>query len=169
MGIPTQLLRYKCGHTENRDLSDVPAGKRKSRAKFYAGAFDCTKCFTESRRADQEADAKQRGLDAQTFQEEHSLPDLEGSEKQLRWASLVRHQTVAAVLDADDTDLDTDSVLDAVQQITWAGWWLENLGWKEVKEHDYGVTEFAELILTGPAAQADRDGNKAATATEYPF
>lgn len=168
MAIPTELpIQYKCGHTEKRDLSDVPAGKRKSRARFYGEKFDCKKCFTAAKAADKETDANQRAIDAQAFSDKHELPELEGSEKQIKWAMILRHETVAAVAEADEIDHDTDEVLEAAQQITWAGWWLDNLNWQDRKDNDYGPADYAELILSGPAAQAERDETH--VETENPF
>ena len=166
MPIPKKLpIKYKCGHTEKRDLSDVPAGKRKSRAQFYGRKFDCKKCYTASK----DTDSNQRALDAESFAEEHDLPELEGSEAQLKWALIIRGETVSAVLEAEALNHDQAEVLEAAKQITWAGWWLDNLNWQDRKENDYSTEDYAELILTGPAAQAERDEHQAATATENPF
>lgn len=168
MAIPTTLpIKYKCGHTEQRDLADVPAGKRKSRARFYGEKFDCKKCFKKAKADENETDANQRGLDAQAFSEEHQLPELEGSEKQVKWAMVIRHETLDAVLTTDHLDHDSTEVLEAAQQITWAGWWMDTLNWQDRKDHDYGPNEYAELMLTGPAAQAERDETHVQTENPY--
>lgn len=168
MGLPTQLpIKYKCGHTEKRDLSNVPPGKRKSRAQFYGSKFDCTKCFKKSKAAEKDAEANERALDAAAFSEEHQLPELEGSDKQTKWAMILRHETLDAVLGAESLAHDPADVFTAARAIRWAGWWMDNLNWKDQEEHSYGPEEFAELILTGPAAQQDRDETH--VETENPF
>lgn len=168
MAIPTELpIQYKCGHTEKRDLSDVPAGKRKSRARFYGEKFDCKKCFTAAKAADKETDANQRAIDAQAFSDNHDLPELEGSEKQIKWGMVIRHETVAAVVEADDLDHDPDEVVDAARSIRFAGWWLDNLNWQDRKDNGYGAGDYAELILSGPAAQAERDQTTVETENPY--
>lgn len=168
MAIPTTLpIKYKCGHTEKRDLSDVPAGKRKSRVRFYGQKFDCKKCFKATKAATNEAEANQRAIDAEAFSATHELPELEGSEKQIKWGMILRFETVAAVVDADELDHDAAEVLDAARSIRYAGWWLDTLNWQDQKDHDYGPSDFAELILTGPAAQAERDETH--VETENPF
>ncbi|GAB3186123.1 hypothetical protein GCM10027060_26460 [Nesterenkonia halophila] len=157
MGIPTKIsIPYKCGHKAVRDLSDVEPGKRKSRARWYAQTFDCPKCFQEARQQENTQDSNQRALDATDFAESHELPELEGSDAQIKWASIIRHETVAAVVDDEGTD-DVDAVLTAARQIRWAGWWMDNLNWGERKDNDMDSADFRELILTGPAAQAERD------------
>lgn len=170
MAIPTTLpIEYKCGHNRKRDLSDVPAGKRKSRAKWYSDNFDCPDCFNQAKDQDKQQDANQRGLDALSFSEDHELPELDGSEKQVQWATIIRHETLAAVVEADEPATDPEEVLDAARQITFAGWWMDNLNWTERKEHDMNADDYAELILTGPAAQQERDEHQAQTETENPY
>lgn len=158
MPVPTKVrIPYRCGHTAAADLSKIPAGKRKSRAKWYSENFDCPDCFKQQRQKSSEQDANQRALDAEAFAEAHELPELDGSEAQIKWASIIRHETVAAVVD-DEAD-DTGAVLDAARQIRWAGWWMDNLNWSERKDNAMDAADFAELIRTGPAAQAEHDQN----------
>lgn len=155
MPIPTKpKIKYTCGHTETRDLSGTPAGKRKSKANWFGQNQTCSKCFKESRKGQDQQDTNQRALDAQSFAEEHELPELTGSDKQVFWAGLVRHEVLAAVIEAQER---IDEALPAAQQITWAGWWMENLAWNVQKEDELETEDFAELILTGPQAQAERD------------
>lgn len=166
MAIPTKLpIKYKCGHTEKSDLSKVPPGKRKSRAKFYGQKFDCKKCFTSQQAADKDQAARARAIEAEAFGEEHSLPELDGSEKQIKWALIIRHETLSAVLDTEADD--SDEVLDAARQIRWAGWWLDNLNWHDRQENNYDAADFSELILTGPAAQQERDQTHIETENPY--
>lgn len=168
MAIPNSLpVKYKCGHTEKCDLSDVPPGKRKSRAQFYGRKFDCKKCFTKSRQASTEQDANARAIEAESFTHEHQLPELDGSEKQVKWAMIIRHETLEAVISAENLNHGSAEVLDAARAIRWAGWWMDNLNWQDRKEHDYDADDFAELILTGPAAQHERDETH--IETENPF
>lgn len=165
MATPTKFaIEYTCGHTKNRDLSDVDAGKRKSRANWYGQNFTCPDCFKAEKGAQDRKDANQRALDAEAFAGEHGLPELKGSEKQIMWGSIIRHETVEAVVEEYPQ---RPEILEAAQGITHAGWWLDNLNWDDRKKHDYGPEEYAELILTGPAAQAERDQNHIETENPY--
>lgn len=165
MAIPTKArITYTCGHRETRDLSDTPAGKRKSKAQWFAKNFTCTRCFKDSRTGEAAKDANQRALDAEAFAEQHGLPELTGSQKQVFWASILRHETLAVVLDGHER---SEAVTEAAQRITWAGWWMDNLNWKDRQDHDYDAEDFAELILSGPAAQAERDETHVETENPY--
>lgn len=170
MANPTKLpITYKCGHRKQRDLSDVPAGIRKRRANWYAKEWDCPDCFKKDQAKNKQQDANQRALDAQSFSEDHELPELEGSDKQVYWASIIRHETVEAVVEAEQLDESPEEVVDAARKITFAGWWMDNLKWDERKDNDMTPEDYAELILTGPTAQAERDEHQAQTETENPF
>lgn len=165
MAIPTKIaVKHTCGHTETRDLAKTPPGKRKSKAHWYGQNQTCSKCFKDQQTTQNKQDEGQRALDAAAFAEEHDLPELTGSEKQIFWASVVRHETLSAVLDEHQ---DAAPVLEAAKATPFAGWWLDNLGWSEQKENDYDAEDFAELILTGPAAQAERDATH--VESENPF
>ena len=51
MAIPTTFsIQFKCGHSETKDLSSTPAGKRKARAFGLGKNFVCSRCFKASRR-----------------------------------------------------------------------------------------------------------------------
>lgn len=165
MAIPTKIaVKHQCGHTETRDLSKTPPGKRKSKAHWYSQNGTCSKCFKASQDGDKKKDQAQRALDAATFAEEHELPELTGSEKQIFWAGLIRAETLEAVLEEHQ---DAPSVIEAAKATTHAGWWMDNLGWSEQKENDYDADDFAELILTGPAAQAERDATHVESENPY--
>lgn len=165
MPIPTKFsIEHTCGHTVTRDLSDVEAGKRKSRADWYGKNQTCTDCFKAERKTEERKDTNQRAMDAAAFAKEHGLPELDGTEKQVLWASVLRCETLEVVLDEHQ---DAEAVLEAAKETKHAGWWLDNLNWNDQKEHGYGADEFAELILTGPAAQAERD--KTHVENENPF
>lgn len=157
MAVKTKFsITHTCGHARTRDLSSIPAGKRKSRAKWYGENQTCPDCFKAEKQQQQATDSNQRALDAQEHAEHHSLPELEGTEKQVYWASVVRHEAVSEAVEHADP-AQQQEILDAARQITWAGWWMDNLSWSEREEQNMDAHDFAELILTGPAAQAERD------------
>lgn len=66
----------------------------------------------------------------------------------------LRCETLEVVLDEHQ---DAEAMLEAAKETKHAGWWLDNLNWNDQKAHGYGADEFAGLILTGPAAQAERE------------
>lgn len=172
MAIPTTFpVKYKCGHTEKRDLSNVAASKRRQLAEsdFFAtkaGKDDsgmvCNKCFAADREQDTETFLRQLILDAEAFETEHELPELTGTDKQVS-SGLVDSArrdrfTVLANL-ADDADYaeQFSRVLEAARSLTWGGWWTNNLGFKVRKTNEYGAEEFAELIYDGAEEEAKRD------------
>lgn len=114
-------------------------------------------------------DEDERALEAARFQHQHELPELEGLNKRVRWASIVRHETVSAVLASDDDDIDAARVLEAAREITWSGWWLDNLGWQESHRHGYGPRKFAQLIIAGVVVQQERDKRIAAAHSDPSF
>lgn len=165
MAIPTEFaIEHTCGHTQTRDLSNVDAGKRKSRADWYSKNQTCAKCFKASKDSEDRKDTNQRAIDAAAFANDHGLPELKGSDAQVKWASIIRAEALEVVVDEHQ---DAPAVIEAAKAITHAGWWMDNLGWDDQKKYNYGADEFAELILTGPAAQAERDATS--VENENPF
>ncbi|SMX98849.1 hypothetical protein [Brevibacterium linens] len=171
MAIPTVFpVKYKCGHTEKRDLSRVAPSKRKSLAEsdFFAtkaGKNDdglvCKKCFNAERENDTEAFLKQLMLDTEAFEAEHGLPELTGTDKQIS-SGLVESArkdrfTVLDTIANDEEYADQfPTVLEAAQTLTWGGWWTNNLGFKTRKDNEYGPEEFVELIIDGAEEEAKR-------------
>lgn len=172
MAIPTTFpVKYKCGHTEKRDLSKVAASKRRQLAEsdFFAtkaGKNDdglvCKKCFNAERESDTETFLRQLMLDAEAFEAEHELPELTGTDKQIS-SGLVEsaRKDRFTVLDAIATDDDHfeqfPAALEAARSLTWGGWWTNNLGYKIRKDNEYGPEEYIELIIDGAAEEAKRE------------
>lgn len=173
MAIPTVFpVKYKCGHTEKRDLSKVAPSKRKALAEsdFFArkaGKNDdglvCKSCFNADREQDTAAFLRQLMLDSEAFEEHHDLPALTGTDKQIS-SGLVdsarkdRYSVLNELLDSDEYADRADETLDAARTLTWAGWWTNHLGYKERRiENDYGPEEYIELIIDGAAEEAKRE------------
>lgn len=164
--IPTLLpVKYKCGHTEKRDLARIAPSKRRAAASsdFWATragrdgtGLVCRKCFDSAKSVDREQRMRQWMLDIEQFETEHQLPDLRGTEKQHN-AGLVdsarrdRHTVLTAVLDDETTEYPEQraDVLEAAKALTRAGWWTNNLGFKIRTDADYGQDEYVELIFDG--------------------
>lgn len=173
MAIPTSFpVKYKCGHTEKRDMSNVAPSNRKQLAEsdFFAtkaGKDDdgmvCGRCFKEQSGADKEAFIRQLMLDTEAFEDHHELPELTGTEKQ-RTSGLVdsarrdRYTVLSEVLDSNDAADQADETLDAARVLTWAGWWTNHLGYKErAIDNEYGVEEYIELILDGAEQESKKE------------
>lgn len=184
-GIPTMWpVKYKCGHTEKRDLSKVPPSKRKAAAgsDFWstkAGPNDdgmvCSKCFKEQTAEDTEKRTRQWMLDIAAFEDEHQLPELTGTDKQIS-SGLVdsarkdRYTVLTELLDDDNPDQAAQQVIEAARALTRAGWWTNNVGFKTRKDLDYGPEEYAELILDGAQqAVTDADSDRETVTAENPF
>lgn len=168
MAIPTTWsVKYACGHSAKRDLSNFAPSKRKSAAAtfFKDRANDgkgmvCPKCFKEQGAGDREKFLNQLSLDAAQFATEHDLPELTGTDKQVasglvESAKRDRFVVLDELLDPERSEYPGDSeiILASARRITRAGWWTNNLGYKARKEEEYGQEEFKELIIDGAQEQ----------------
>lgn len=131
-------VTYTCGHTEDRDLSDKPAGKRAGSAKWFGAKFVCSGCFrknTSSGETEQERDARRaaEANERRTEAERDGLPpNLIGSDAQADWALRVRQELIRAayerlVQEGDLTDAQFEqTVLAPARPIDRARWWIDN-------------------------------------------
>lgn len=131
-------VQYTCGHTENRDLSDKPAGKRASSAKWFGEHLVCSRCFKKQNGSD-ESDAERDARHAKEAEqiredaERDGLPiDLVGTEKQVPWALRIRAELIRGAYEAlvqegelSDADFE-EQVLVPARPIDRARWWIDN-------------------------------------------
>lgn len=159
MAIKTALpIAFSCGHTETVDLAHVPAGRRKNHAFGLGKNRVCTKCFKTQGAADLDKLNRQTLLDATEFEQEHELPELTGTEKHLNWATRIRYQVLAAVLEEQDEETASEAFA-AARALTRSGWWIDNCADKDLDTDDH-----LELITT-----ADESDQPASIETENPF
>jgi hypothetical protein len=134
----TWPVTYTCGHTENRDLSDKPAGKRAASAKWYGEHLVCGRCFKKqngSGETDAERDARHEKEAAQIREdaERDGLPiDLVGTEKQVPWALRIRAELIRGAYEAlvqegelSDAEFE-EQVLALARPLDRARWWIDN-------------------------------------------
>lgn len=168
MAIATTVsIKYKCGHTQATDLSRVPAGRRKAHAYGMGLNRICGRCFTKENAAGREAWLAERNAqalaEAESFEADHQLPPVEGSEKQVPWATRVRYELLSKGLQALTVDADEplsaedfeQRILSPARQITRARWWIDN--------GDAASEDVEELVST---AIEDTDDH---VETENPF
>lgn len=131
-------VQYTCGHTESRDLSDKPAGKRASSAKWFGEHLVCSRCFKKQNGSD-ESDAERDARHAKEAEqiredaERDGLPiDLVGTEKQVPWALRIRAELIRGAYEAlvqegelSDADFE-EQVLVPARPIDRARWWIDN-------------------------------------------
>lgn len=132
MAVKTHYdVTFTCGHTETRDLSDRPAGKRASFAKWLARKGECVDCWKKAHKDDRRIEQ----LDvAAANAKKLELPDLEGSEAQLAWAPIFRNDLIIGahsdLTEGDDPAMTEDEfdarILTPARKITRAGWWMDN-------------------------------------------
>ncbi|WP_112235313.1 hypothetical protein [Kocuria sp. BT304] len=132
MAVQTQYeITFTCGHTETRDLSDRPAGKRASFAKWLARKGECTDCW----KTEHKDDRRLERLDvAAGNAKKLELPELEGSDAQLAWAPIFRNDLIieahSDLTEGEDpamTEEEFDArILTPARSITYAGWWMDN-------------------------------------------
>jgi hypothetical protein len=100
MAIATSLsIKYKCGHTQATDLSAIPAGRRKSHAYGLGKNGICGRCFSKDNAEGRAAFLAQRNAqalaEAESFENDHQIPPLTGSEKQLSWGTRTRYELLS--------------------------------------------------------------------------
>ena len=132
MAVQTHYdITFTCGHTETRNLSDRPAGKRASFAKWLARNGECVDCWKKEHKDDRRLEQL---YVAAANAKKLELPELEGSEKQLAWAPIFRndliidaHSDLTEGEDASMTEEEFDArILTPARSITYAGWWMDN-------------------------------------------
>jgi hypothetical protein len=131
-------VEHACGHTHVVDLSDRPADRRASYARWLAGRA-CAECWKGRRDENRDAEraawlADKRAAEqaeAAAWADRFRMPPLDGSPKATAWAERCRHQLVSAAYTAlvtDGAELTEDEwerLEDAARTITRAGWWLD--------------------------------------------
>ncbi|MFE7803788.1 MFS transporter [Streptomyces sp. NPDC057430] len=154
---------HSCGHEVTHDLSDRPADRRASFARWLAGR-DCTDCWKAAR--DGDSAAKQEWLAARraeeqaaakAWTEQFDMPPLEGPERALEWGERSRYQLATAAYTALVTEggwgeADWAVLEEKVRTVTRAGWWID--------QREAEGSDLPELL--DAASEADRG-------TENPF
>ncbi|WP_338676809.1 hypothetical protein V1460_30445 [Streptomyces sp. SCSIO 30461] len=164
MAVHTRwTVEHQCGHDVVHDLSERPADRRASFARWLAGR-DCTDCWKAARDADTQSSkewlAAKRAAEQQAATEwttKFGMPPLEGFEKALGWGERSRHQLMTAAYTALVTEgtweeADWAALEDKARSITRAGWWID--------QRDAEATDLLELLDS--ATETDRG-------TENPF
>lgn len=150
MAIPTHYdIDYSCGHSETRDLSEKPAGSRAGYAEFLARG-KCWECFKKSNDRKNSASRKkfleEKNASAVADSKKLGLPQLQGSAKQVPWATSVRVELIQSAHDVlvmgesplmSDQEFD-EKILEPAKLIRRAGWWLSN--------KDADVEDLEELV-----------------------
>lgn len=161
MAIPSKYkIKFSCAHTEVKDLSSTPAGKRSSKAHWMGENFICSKCFKDKGQAELNKMNTQTLVEAEVFEQDQDLPELVGSEKQILWATRVRYELLSSGLEdnAEDEQM-IDELLGAARTITRAGWWIDY--------KDADPDEVHEVVTTGAVKVQEQAKND--VVTENPF
>ncbi len=156
----TPSVQFKCGPSEAKGLPSTPPGKRKAKAFGLGRNFVCFRCFKASRRDEFDKHNQDQLIQAQGFDEEHGLPELTGSDRQVRWSTTVRYQVLTELIDAAETrpgPFDAEQIIEVAKALVRAGWWLDN-----TNDKDLDVDDLLTLITTA----VDEDN---LVATENPF
>lgn len=155
-------IDFPCGHTEDRDLSDKPAGKRAGLAAWLAENGSCSACFRSKPRPDSpewiaakaaEDEARQARADA------FGLPPLIGSEKQIPYGFKVRDLLIGAVYEHVEAgsiseDEFAATIIQPALVVDKASWWID--------KKDAEADDLAELL-------ADSGIGDAGASTDNPF
>src|SRR5699024_5612216 len=65
--------------------------------------FVCANCFKKQGQQNLDELNKETLADAMGFEKEHNLPELEGSEKQVTWATKIRYEVLSDIQETDET------------------------------------------------------------------
>lgn len=161
MAVATKYkIKFTCGHSEVKDLATTPAGKRANKATWMGKNFNCSKCFKAKGQEELAKDNAELLAEAEVFEEEHDLPELEGSEKQIPWATRVRYQSLAAGLEHLVGNEDQiDEVLEAARTLTKSGWWIDY--------KDMDADEVYEVVTTGAVTARQKAAENIETENPY--
>lgn len=161
MAVATKYkIKFTCGHSEVKDLATSPAGKRANKATWMGKNFTCSKCFKAKGQEELAKDNAELLAEAEVFEDENELPELEGSEKQIPWATRVRYQTLAAGLEyLEGNNEQIDEVLEAARTLTKSGWWIDY--------KDMDADEVYEVVTTGAVTAKQKAAEN--IETENPF
>lgn len=167
MAIATSLsIKYKCGHSQSTDLSKVPAGRRKSHAFGLGKNRVCGRCFADGNAEGCEKFLAERNAqtlaEAESFENDHDIPPLTGSEKQLSWGHRSRYEILSKALEeltaGEDASMSEDDfetrILVPARSVLRASWWIDN--------QDSKAEDIEELVSTA----VDEDD---VVETENPF
>ncbi|MFW0119830.1 hypothetical protein ACN08Y_07945 [Rothia sp. P5764] len=130
MAIPTHYsITHSCGHKQEHDLSKKPAGKRKGFANWLSGNI-CSRCYRKEGAEEFKAKLLEEAL---SNQEKLGLPALEGTEKQVAWATTSRNELLMKAFEelvrgpeATHTEEQFEAeYLVPARHITYASWWID--------------------------------------------
>jgi hypothetical protein len=80
-------IGHKCGHKVDRNLTNAagnePGPKSLAKSVAYWSERECTACWRSGKE-----------VETQAVAERHALPQLQGSEKQVAWATKIRLQSI---------------------------------------------------------------------------
>lgn len=157
MAIPTHFdITFTCGHTEKRDLSAKPAGKRKTFAKWLSHNGECIRCWKENHKDERRLQQMQI---AESNAQKLDLPQLDGSKSQLEWAPIFRNDLIiqahSDLTEGEDAPMSDDEfeerIMVPARKITRAGWWMDN--------SDSESEDLEELVTTALSTPTDTTEN----------
>lgn len=128
-------IDYKCGHSDTRDLSAIPAGQRAGRIEWLSGR-PCFECFKRTAKKGLskglKAERAEFHEDALADQERSGLPPLQGSGKQVSWATDERYKLLKAAYEdlvqsegMSEPEFE-EAILEIARRIAGARWWIDN-------------------------------------------
>src|SRR5699024_3203216 len=149
VAIPTKLpIEISGDHTEPKDLSHKPAGKRNAHAFALGKNIVYSSCIKKQGQANHQRQEQEVLADAMGFEEDHELPELQGSDKQIKWATRIRYTILADILDSEESPRQRSEgahTLETAKRLINAGWWIDNLR----DTSDLDTDDLIELITTG--------------------
>lgn len=146
MSIATQFtITHSCGHQQDHDLSQLPAGKRLGRVSWLESK-PCIDCFKKASK--KEWVKQQRQVESEeisVFETKAGLEQLTGSVKQVSWAREVRMRLLQSAFESlvpgslNEQDFEND-IGDPARAVLTVKWWIDY--------RDIDVSDLAEALST---------------------
>lgn len=151
-------VRFECGHSEDRDLSDRKADARAGFARWLATS-KCTACWRAEKTGDSRSKAEwladQRAkelVDIEAWEQRTSAAILTGSDKAVEWGRRCRFQVMRTAYEAlveagDMAEAQFDALIETpAGRLDSASWWIDN--------RDTAPEDVAEIVSAAQSTAA---------------
>lgn len=163
-------VQYSCGDTLTIDLRKTFPKKNVTTLNQGLADWMTKKNHEDGRlcpdckKAENRADETQWLLDIEQFEIKYQLPEFTGNEKQLASEGLViaamknRHSVLLELFESphDEARAHHATLLEAAREVTYIGFWRNELDYKERTARKYGQPEYMELLLDAQQVQRQR-------------
>lgn len=124
-----ERITYSCGHVGKVIITGTKA-ERERKIEWYENQALCPECYKKQKEAEREAQHQE------ALKKTADLPELTGTEKQVKWAVDIRAKALDAWKKCKERNLEFDEAPEFIAFVendifggkTTAKWWIENRG-----------------------------------------